>query len=246
MPVVASRPSLAHLLEESNDAEACSSRASSSPRPRRSRSPPRRPARRPRPPPRRPRSPAAPSTASTSSGRRPHDRRRQPGVPALVRRRGEDEAVEGLRPVQRQGLRVGRRVRGRAAARLPEVQGQVDGRAVHELVPPGQEAVRLLPDPGLVHARAREGGGLLELVLLRQPVGRRPQGQADREGQVDRGPASRTSSARRSGRRATTTSSGSSAPRRARSSTTRTTPPSRRSRTARSTASSSTCRRRST
>ena len=33
-----------------------------------------------------------------------------------------------------------------SAARLPEVQGQVDGRAVQQLVPPGQEAVRLLPD----------------------------------------------------------------------------------------------------
>ena len=60
----------------------------------------------------------------------------------------------------------------------------MDGRAVHQLVPTGLEAVRLLPDPGLVHPRAREGGGLLELVLLRQPVGRWPQGPADREGQV--------------------------------------------------------------
>ena len=56
----------------------------------------------------------------------------------------------------------------------------------NELVPPGQEAVRLLHHPGLVHAGAREGGRLLEVVLLRQPVGRRPQGHADREGQVDR------------------------------------------------------------
>ena len=60
--------------------------------------------------------------AEPRRGRRPHDRRRQPGLPALVRRRREDEAVEGLRPVQRQGLRVGRRVRGRAPARLHEGQ----------------------------------------------------------------------------------------------------------------------------
>ena len=101
-----------------------------------------------------------------------HGRRRQPGLPAVVRRRREDEAVEGHRPVQRQGLRVRRRVRGREAARLHEGAGQVDGRAVQQLVPPGQEAVRLLPDPGLVQPGAREGGRLLEELLLRQPVAR--------------------------------------------------------------------------
>ena len=111
-------------------------------------------------------------------GRHAHDRRRQPGLPAVVRRRREDEAVEGLRPVQRQGLRVGRRVRGREAARLHEGAGEVDGRAVQQLVPPGQEVVRLLPHPGLVHAGAGEGGRLLEVVLLRQPGGRRPQGHS--------------------------------------------------------------------
>ena len=63
------------------------------------------------------------------------DRRRQPGVPALVRRRREDEAVEGQRPVQRQGLRVRRRLRGREAARLLEGAGEVDGDAVQQLVP---------------------------------------------------------------------------------------------------------------
>ena len=33
-------------------------------------------------------------------------------------------------------------------------EGEVDGRAVHELVPPGQEAVRLRHHPDLVHARS--------------------------------------------------------------------------------------------
>ena len=102
--------------------------ASSSPRPRRS------------PSPRRPRARGRPrrtggdpglrqGLAQPRRGRRPHDRRRQPRVPALVRRRREDEAVEGLRPVQRQGLRVGGLVRGRPAARLHEGAGQVDRRA---------------------------------------------------------------------------------------------------------------------
>ena len=49
-----------------------------------------------------------------------------------------------------------------------------------------------------------------DVVLLRQPGGRRPQGQADREGEVDRRRSSRTSSAPRSGRRATRTSRGTS------------------------------------
>ena len=53
--------------------------------------------------------------------RRPADaRHRQPGVPALVGRRRDAEAVEDLEPVQRPGLRVGGRLRGREAARLRE------------------------------------------------------------------------------------------------------------------------------
>ena len=136
--------------------------------------------------------------AEPRRGRHPHGRRRQPRLPAVVRRRGEDEAVEGLRPLQRQGLRVGGRLRGREGARLHEGAGEVDGRPLQQLVPAGQEAVRRLHHPGLVHARAREGGRLLEVVLLRQPGGRRPQGQADREGQVDRRP--QALQARRPGR----------------------------------------------
>ena len=61
---------------------------------------------------------------------------------------------------------------------FPKAQGEVDGRAVQQLVPPGQEAVRLLRHPGLVLARAREGGRLLDVVLLREPGRRRPQGHA--------------------------------------------------------------------
>ena len=167
--------------------------------------------------------------AQPRRGRRPHDRRRQPGVPAVVRRRGEDEAVEGLRPVQRQGLRVRRRVRGRAQLGFTKSAGEVDGRAVQQLVPPGQEAVRLLHHPGLVHARAREGGRLLEVVLLRQPVGRRPQGHADREG-ASRSPRLKPY---KLGAQVGTTSYTyitrlHPAARRARSSTTRTTRPCRR------------------
>ena len=48
-----------------------------------------------------------------------HGRHRQPGLPAVVRRRHAEELVlEDQRPEQRQGLRVRRRLRGREAARL--------------------------------------------------------------------------------------------------------------------------------
>ena len=79
-----------------------------------------------------------------------HGRRRQPGLPALVRRRREDEALEGQRPLQRQGLRIRRRLRRREAARLYEGAGEVDRRPVQQLVPAGEEAVRPLSDPGVL------------------------------------------------------------------------------------------------
>ena len=73
-----------------------------------------------------------------------------------VRRRREDEAVEGLRSVQRQGRGVRGRLRGREAARLHEGPGEVDGRAVQQLLLPGRQAVRPLPHAGLLHARSAE------------------------------------------------------------------------------------------
>ena len=75
----------------------------------------------------------------------------------------EGPSLQGLRPVQRQGLRVRRRVRGRPAARLREVRT-----VKWSVVPftksfrPGQEAVRLLHHPGLVQPRPREGRRFLE------------------------------------------------------------------------------------
>ena len=65
-----------------------------------------------------------------------------------------------------------------------QVKWTVD--AVQQLVPPGQEAVRRLPDAGVVQPGAREGSRLLEELLLRQPVARRAEGHADRVGEVDR------------------------------------------------------------
>ena len=81
-------------------------------------------------------------------------------------------------------------MRSRRQLGFAEVRGEVDGRAVLELVPPREQAVRLRHQPDLVQPGPREGGRLLEVLLLRQPGGRRPQGQADREDAFDRGSAS--------------------------------------------------------
>ena len=66
-----------------------------------------------------------------------------------------------IEPDERQGLRVGGRVRGREAARLREARRSTGGacRSASRIAP-GQEALRLLHRPGLVLPRAREGGRL--------------------------------------------------------------------------------------
>ena len=109
-----------------------------------------------------------------------HRRRRQPRLPAVVRRRREDEAVEGQRPVQRQGLRVRRCLRGREAARLLEGAGQVDGTSVQQLVPPGQEAVRLLHHPGLVQPGRAPRRSTSRRATTSSTSRSSAQGQADR------------------------------------------------------------------
>ena len=180
-------------------------------------------------------------------GRAALDRHRQPGVPAVVRgRRDEGPAVEDQRPRQGQGLRVGGRLRGREAARLREERGRLGLHAVQQGDRAGQEVVRLRHQPDLVHAGAGEGARLQRLVLQRQPVDRRPEGQADLVGALDRRPAQ--VQARRAARddELPVHRQEHQAVDRRSPSTTRTTPRSRRSRTARSTGSSSTCRPRST
>ena len=67
------------------------------------------------------------------------------------------------------------------AKQLGFAKGQVavERGSVQQLVPARQQAVRLLHGAGLVRARAREERLLLELVLLRQPGGRRECRHAD-------------------------------------------------------------------
>ena len=103
--------------------------------------------------------------------------------------------------------------------------GLVDVRAVQPRVCTRVEVVRLRHQPDLVHARAREGRRLQQVVLRREPGDRRQQGHEDRVGPQHQGPGARTSSALSSARRATRSSRVGSSRRSSRPSTTRTRPP---------------------
>ena len=88
-----------------------------------------------------------------------HDRHRQPGLPAVVRRRlAEGLVVEDQRPGDRQGLRVGRRLRGREAARL-RASPQVKWTYVpfNRSFAPGQKSFDFDINQISYHAGAREG-----------------------------------------------------------------------------------------
>ena len=99
--------------------------------------------------------------------------------------------VEDQRPVLAvRASKVRGRLRGREAARLRAGKREVEVRAVREVVRAGQEGVRLRHQPDLVHAGARQGRRLQQLLLRRQPGGRRPQGHEDRFGALARGAAS--------------------------------------------------------
>ena len=87
------------------------------------------------------------STARSRSARTTRPSR--PGSGATRR-----QAVEGQRPVQRQGLRVRRRLRGREAARLRE-ERRSSGRTCRSTTRTArEEVVRLLHHAGLVQARS--------------------------------------------------------------------------------------------
>src|SRR5579884_533431 len=117
------------------------------------------------------------------------DRHRQPRLPAVVCGRHAHLEVEDQRPVDRQGLRVGRRVRDRREARLLEEQGQVGLRAVQQGVRARPEVVRLRHQPDLLHAGPREGRLVQRLLLRREPGDRRQQGHEDRLRPEREGPA---------------------------------------------------------
>ena len=92
-------------------------------------------------------------------------------------------------PAKGQGLRVGGRLRGREAARLRQGRGRLGLHAVQQGDRAGQEGLRLRDQPDLVHAGAGEGAHLQRLVLQRQPVDRRPEGEADLVGALGQRPA---------------------------------------------------------
>ena len=102
---------------------------------------------------------------------------------------GDDEGlvVEDQRPVDRQGLRVGRRLRGREAARLRARPGEVD-RTCRSTARsrPGKKSFDFdINQISYTPARAKVVT-FSSLVLRRQPGARRAQGDADREGALGR------------------------------------------------------------
>ena len=115
--------------------------------------------------------------------RHAHGRHRQPGLPAVVRRRRRRRARRG-RSTTRRPARASSRpspTRSRSSSASPTAQVNWAYVPFNRSFAPGQEAVRLRHQPDLVHAGAREGRRLQLLVLRRQPGDRRAQGHADRE-----------------------------------------------------------------
>ncbi len=102
--------------------------------------------------------------------------------------------VDRRRPLQRQGLRERRRVRGRRSARLHQGRGHLDRRALQLELRARREEVRLRHQPGLDQPLPRQGRRLLGPLLHDPPgraraqglplrhrhLGRRPQGRAHR------------------------------------------------------------------
>ncbi len=119
------------------------------------------------------------------------DRHRQPRLPAVLcrsRDRERAQAVAARRSHERPGLRERLRLRAGGQARLREGQGHLDRGALRLFVRPRRQEVRPRHQPGLLHARARHRCRPVGRLLLPVAVGRRPQDQPDREGDLDRGP----------------------------------------------------------
>ena len=160
-----------------------------------------------------------------------------PGLPAVVR---------GQRPVQRQGLRVGGRLRRGRGDGLHRRPGHLGQGAVQRPLPARAEGLRLRHQPDLDHARAGRARRLLRRLLLRGAGGHHDEGLAVRRRHASSRPRGRQ--ARRPGRHHLARRDRDEDPARPRTrrSSTTPTPPTRRWRTARSTPSSPTCRARST
>ena len=135
-------------------------------------------------------SPAAPRLAEPRRGRRPHDRRpttrrsRRGSAAARRRSRGRSPTRTAARATSRPS-----RTRSPSQLGFAKSAGEVDGRRRSTTrTARARSRSTSTSTRSRISPRAREGGRLLEVVLLRQPGGRRPQGQADREGALDRRP----------------------------------------------------------
>ena len=110
--------------------------------------------------------------------------------------------VEDQRPVDRQGLRERRRLRGRREARLREGRGAVDRRPVQQLVRPGPKNFDFDINQISVTPTSAKAVDFSDSYYDVNQALVGLNGHADRRRDVDRRPEGRASSAPRSGRRA--------------------------------------------
>ena len=178
----------------------------------------------------------APAAAAERRGPA-HHRHRLAGLRAVVRRQ---------RPDQRQGLRVGRRLRRGRAARLLQDQVELGDGAVQLVVQAGRQGLRLRHQPDLDHARARRGRRLLRRLLLRQPGRDRAGGHRRRRSHDPSADLAAYKLGAQTGTTSLTAIRDDIKPTTSRRSSRTPTPPSRRCSTTRSTRSSPTSRPRST
>ena len=135
--------------------------------------PPRRPRRRSRRPRRRRVHRGQPHAADR---RQAHDRHRQPGLPAVLRRerrRPQDRSVGARRPDQRAGLRERRRLRARREARLRQGPGRLDRTSPSTTRTRRAQDVRHRHQPGLSTSPSGRRPSTCRRLLLRQPGARR-------------------------------------------------------------------------
>ena len=102
---------------------------------------------------------------AAQEGRSAHHPRGSAGLPAVLHRQ---------RPEQRQGLRVGARLRHRRTAGLHQGPDHLGLHVVQRLVRAGPEGFRLLHHAGQ-HHRGAEAGGRLQRPVLHVAIGRRDQ-----------------------------------------------------------------------
>ena len=106
--------------------------------------------------------------------RHPHDRRRQPGLPAVLPAvRSRHRSVGARRPDEPPRLRGPRRLDDRPQPRLRRRHRHLDPGGVQQRDPARAQGLRHLPVPGQLQRGAGPGGRPVRRLLRRRPGGRR-------------------------------------------------------------------------